>query len=74
LDGNHNWWQFHKVLTEKLHWTQIIEHDQDFISYKSPSGKKLVIRKSNKMSEYYVGFILQHIDLDYKEFVKFYSE
>ncbi len=74
LANEHNWNQFHKVLTEKLAWKQIQSYDRDMISYLSPRGKKLVIKKLNKMSVDYVFRILWYIGVDYTAFKKYYSE
>ena len=70
----HNWNQFHKVLTNNLGWRQVISYERDMISYVSPSGKHLVVKKSNKMSMDYTMMVLIQIGLDYVAFVKYYDD
>lgn len=70
---HHNWNQFHRVLTNNLGYRQVISSKNGVISYRSPNGRKLVIKKSNRMSIDYVHAILWEIGLDYNAFVKYYS-
>ena len=67
----HNWNQIHKLLLDRLAYTQIISYDSGIISYRSPAGRKIVIKKQNKISQEYVFWILLHIGFDYDAFVKF---
>jgi hypothetical protein len=69
----HNWNQFHRVLTTNLGWRQMISYDRDIISYVSPSGRELVIKKNNMMSDEYAHAILIQIGLDHQAFVKYYT-
>lgn len=72
--NHHNWNQFHKVLTNNLGWRQVISYGRDMISYISPSGKHLVIKKSNKMSIDYTMMVLIQIGLDYVAFIRYYDD
>ena len=67
----HNWNQIHKLLLDRLGYKQIIRYSSGIISYRSPAGRKLVIKTQNKMSMDYVFSILLHIGFDYEAFRRF---
>ena len=69
----HNWNQFHRVLLKNLDYKQVLSYDRDIIFYEGPNGRKLGIKKSNRMSMEYVIAILLQIGLDYQAFVDYYS-